>query len=149
MSRTPPDPAFEADGSLRDIYVAPVGLRDWQEALTYLRAHGQAVQFTLSGMLHTLPAATDELFAFRPAREPLLRFQVAGISIACHFFNPAELELDLVPNTVRSAEQVSALRSFLSGLASALGKEVRLTRENLREEVLWRVSSASRAASSV
>jgi hypothetical protein len=73
---------------------------------------------------------------------------VAGISIACHFFNPAEFELDLIPTSVRSSEQVSALRVFLSGLASTLGKEVRLTRENQREAVLWRVPPVHQPESS-
>ena len=55
----------------------------------------------------------------------------------------SEFELDLIPNSVRTAAQISELRNFLFGLASALGKEVRLTRENLREDVLWRILPAS------
>jgi hypothetical protein len=139
MSTSPPDPAFEVDGSLRDVYVAPVSIREWREALRYFSSRGGPLHFTLSGTNYPLPAATEEYFSFRLAREPLLRFEVAGIGISCHFFSPTELELSIVPNHVRGAEQVTALRGFLSGLAATLRKEVRLTRENLREEILWRV----------
>ncbi len=148
MSTPSLDPAFEADGSLRDIYVAPADLRDWREALGYIRARGQSLHFTLSGTGHALPASPEECFSFRPARDPLLHFEVAGISLACHFFSKEELELDLLPNSVQSAEQVSALRTFLSGLANALGKVVRLTRENQRDDVLWTVPPTSQPGSS-
>jgi hypothetical protein len=56
---------------------------------------------------------------------------VAGIAIACHFFTPDDIEFDLSPEQVDSAERFEALLAFLRVIASTLGKTVSLTPENL------------------
>jgi len=59
---------------------------------------------------------------------------VDGIGVTCHFFAAEQIEFDLRPEEVTGPERLAAVVSFLSRLATVVGKPALLTMENMPEE---------------
>ena len=55
--------------------------------------------------------------------------------IACHFFTPDEIELDLDPAEVSSQGAMDSVLRFMGCLGSCLGRDVTLTEENSPERI--------------
>jgi len=106
-------PDFERNGSLRDIYAQSATLADWDLTLQVVLRDYVPATFTRDGELAALPVSADDVFAERDSAALTLRFEVAGIELACHFFSPEEIEFDLLPKQVNSHERFAALQSFL------------------------------------
>ena len=136
---------FEADGSLRDIYVLDATPADWQATLELVRACYAPLRFTIDDEPAELPIHVEDVLAFRPDASPRLNFPVGGIDLACHFFGADEVEFDLLPSAVDGPERLAALLAFLGRLALATGKPVLLTGENLRDVVYFRADPATGA----
>ena len=60
----------------------------------------------------------------------LLRVKFGAATANCHFFVESEIELDLDPREIQSANSHNEVLSFLEGLAAAIGKPVVVTPEN-------------------
>lgn len=120
---------FEPDGALRDIYVLRANRELWAKLFDRLRG-AYDLSFSVDGIVRTLPASVEEVFALRPAGSPLLNFDVGSIDVACHFFDPAQIEFDILPNQVRSQSDLNELLQFLTLVGNAVGDTVVLTPEN-------------------
>jgi hypothetical protein len=129
VSWTDVAPDFVRDGSLRDIYVFGTGMRDWDVVLAYLRTRYQPLEFSVDGRAAALPTEAADVFALRLEATPLLRFGVGGVDVACHFFTPDQIELDLPSEQVDGPERLASVVEFLRGLAFATSKAAVLTEE--------------------
>lgn len=67
-------------------------------------------------------SANDEL--------TLLSLDISGVLLNCHFFTQTQIEFDLDPAEVRSADQLVKLFEFMQAVAGTLGKDVLMTPEN-------------------
>ena len=135
---------FEFDGSWRDIYVLGTDLTDWQRMLDSLRAsafevayyagHDEAVE---------LPASAAEAFPRTGEHDRLLTVRFGGVGANCHFFLETEIEWDIDPREVTGQRELDALVAFMQALATAVGKDVVLTPENLPQTAVLRACPSS------
>jgi hypothetical protein len=135
--------AFDWDGSLRDIYIVDTDRGDWERLLAFLGSSRWPWRFTIGGEPAQLPADVATLLSDQgPASEyqnsPLLSLDVAGVTLHCHFFWPKEIEFDLDPRQVVSAESLSAVLDFMATLGRRLDRPVVLTPENLPQRPYFR-----------
>lgn len=117
------------DGSLRDAYVFEAEPNDWSVLIGLAKA-GQC-RYSADGVVGPLPPV-DGIFGNRQVSH-LLQVQVGAASINCHFFVPAEIELDVDPREVVDEATHEAVLSFLESLSCGIGKGVSLTAENCPE----------------
>ena len=128
--------AFARDGSYRDLYVLGTTAEDWRLLLSFLKGSEYGLRFRHGDDWGSVPDAPDGLFAGESGRTTLLSVDVGGVTVNAHFFEADQIELDLVPNEVQTAERGASLFRFMRGIGLALGKPVRLTPENDRDYVL-------------
>jgi hypothetical protein len=134
--------AFIRDGSLRDLYVLDTTLQDWQRLLDFLRASDYPLRFGWDEET-VLPQEAAELFADRAPAGVLLRVDLGGPGLNCHFFREDEIEFDLDPRAVGGPSAAEAVFSFMRRVGQALNKPVRLTPENMCEAVLFEYEPTS------
>lgn len=115
-----------ADGSLRDIYLLNTNLADWKALITFVTRYQS--NYFCDGEENTLPSA-DAFFQNRDHHH-MLRIDIAGATVNCHFFITSEIELDIAPYEIQSAEVHDEILSFIEALATTIGKEALLTPEN-------------------
>jgi len=132
------------DGSYRDVYILDTGPEDWKRLLQTLPHSEWTCTYTWDGE----PAILPRTFAGARSREgtALLSIDKNGFWLNCHFFVETEIECDFGPNEVASPEAFSRLSAFLSWMADLLSKDVIITPENTRDEILMRITPASRGA---
>lgn len=124
---------FEADGSLRDIYVLDTSLEDWRRVLRFLRQGPYAARLVHPEDQDAVrPMPQDLSLLFGEDRTYLLHFSIGGVLLACHFFTPEEVEFDFVPNGL-SEESLRELLRFMARLGDVTRKRVVMTPENARE----------------
>ena len=96
-------------------------------------------EFTGAWQEATFPCNIDRLFPTGPESQlTTLSLHVSGVRVNCHFFTPEEIEFDLDPAEVNDPANLDGLFAFMKGLATAVGKEVVLTPENMREIAIFR-----------
>jgi hypothetical protein len=127
------------DGALRDIYVREIGLAEWEQVWRAIQTRYAPVRYSIDGEPAPLPAHAADAFAVRPAGSPLATFDVGPVELACHFFDRAEIEFDLVPNDVTSPAIFAPLLAFLQALATWTGRPSLLTHENRPEDIIVQV----------
>ena len=95
------------------------------------------LSFKTQGAISPLPADLSEVF---DSRDGLLSVNLDGMVLNCHFFGADEIEFDLDPCEVASADKARALIGFMEILGTATRKPVILTHENAREAIIlqWR-----------
>lgn len=129
---------FYRDGSLRDIYVLDTQLRDWNAAAKFI-AQRYRLEFTGGWKEATFPTDIGQLFPTSPDSQlTALSFDVEGVRVNCHFFTTDEIEFDVDPAEVNEPSRLDALFAFMKELATAVGKDVILTPENMREIAIFR-----------
>lgn len=137
--------AFRYDGMTRDIYILETDISHWQRALAYIARRYDCVRFHggWNGPDFPLDVATT-LFPRDPeAPRTTMTVDISGLHVNCHFFALEEIEFDLDPADVMDADRLEAVIRFMSGLASAAGKDVLLTAENVRDAVILRCRPSS------
>ena len=136
--------AFYQDGSLRDIYVHETHFEDWNRAAQFIAAQKYPLQFLGEWYQLMFPEDLERLFPTGDLTDrPVLGIDVGGVILMCHFFDPERIELDLMPKEVNGPERLDAIFDFLRGLASAVGKRVDLTEENVPDAVIFRALPGS------
>jgi hypothetical protein len=120
---------FRPDGSLRDIYVSPASIKDWQMVFEYLRKQPN-VEYLVDGISLPLPERVEQAFSARPSGSPMLRIKVGPMLIVFHFFHEQEIECDFVPNDITSQKDLDILLSFVRKIGFFTGREVVITPEN-------------------
>ena len=129
--------AFEADGSLRDIYIVNAGAAVWELALTFLRSAG-SVRFDVDGQPAALPPTARQALGLRIVSSPCLSIQRDGLEFACHFFAEEEVELDFLTSAINGPETFESLMSFVRDLATATDREVLVAPENQSDRAFLR-----------
>jgi len=124
---------FQWDGSLRDLYVFGTSDEKWDRFLVALQSWGYPTQFSVEGKPSILPESARSVFQIRNRASPLLRIDVGGVGLCCHFFSEEELELDLDPRDVDGPARLGQLMSFMQKLGQVLQLPVVLTPENRPE----------------
>lgn len=134
---------FVRDGSLRELYVLDTTIEDWRRLFDFVRGSTYGFRFRHGGDWQPMPRSPDGFFAGQSEWTTLLSIDVAGVIVNAHFFETNQIELDLVPNEVQTAERAAALFAFMRGLGRSLSKPVRLTPESCRDYVLIEYDPAS------
>ncbi|MBB5233135.1 hypothetical protein [Deinococcus budaensis] len=136
---------FEPDGSLVDLYVPNTSLEDWQRLLDELRTGFLPYEyrdFELGDERRPLPLRTEDIFSRSDeASRCLLTLDSDGLKLNCHFFIPEEIELDLHPQDIHSAELATRLTHFVVRISALLSKPVLVCSENMRERPCFIASS--------
>lgn len=135
---------FTPDGSLRDIYVFPSSVADWQKVLDFALHHGTEPIYTVDGENAEWPASAVAAFATQAHASPALWFRFGGIHFAAHFFTEAEVEFDFRPEDVCSQQELDALLSFIQRIGDLLAKPVVVTPENQMDEAFLSYQPATR-----
>ncbi|MES2934214.1 MAG: hypothetical protein V4805_12095 [Pseudomonadota bacterium] len=117
---------WSQDGSLRDVYFVNTTLAHWERFLAFVR--NSTNQYSFDGEEADLPPI-EEIFANREGRH-ILTVATSGVAIACHFFIPEEIELDIDPREIHGEDQHEAVLEFLASLSLAIGRPALLTPEN-------------------
>jgi hypothetical protein len=124
-----PTDLWESDGSLRDVYIQDVTLADWTALLTLAAEHPHKHSF--GGQECPLP---DIETIFKDSGHAhLLRVFVGEVAINCDFFIPTEIELDIDPRHVQTAEDHLNVLAFLEQLSTATMKNLAVTAESSPE----------------
>ncbi len=126
---------FQTDGSLRDLYVTPTNLKDWQRFMDFSAGYPRA--YFVDGNPGEIPDRIGPLLS-DSQQTHLMRLDLWGVTLNCHFFTPEEIELDIDPAAITTEASFSALTDFMQSLGTALGKDVILTHENRAKDVLIR-----------
>jgi len=120
---------FKWDGSLRDIYVAPATLKEWQSVHS-LVSKMPGAEFLVDGVTHPLPFSVEQIFEIRPSTSPTLRIVAGRALVVFHFFCEEEIEADVDPREITSQLDLDALLAFIQKLGDATHKCANLTPEN-------------------
>src|SRR5947208_490580 len=86
---------FEADGSLRDLYVLGTTLDDWRSVLKLIFEGPFDAKLLRDRVALPMPHDARSLFG----TGAVMLFFVDGMELACHFFTVEEIEFDFYPNT--------------------------------------------------
>ena len=122
--------AFSWDGSWRDVYVLEADLTVWNKFLGSVPIWSWTYRYSANGEPSALPTTLTD-FARQLATSACLEINVGGISLNCHFFAEAQLELDLDPRQVQGQGDLDRLVGFMTRLAQSVGRPAVLTPENL------------------
>jgi len=122
---------FRWDGSLRDIYISPATLGDWQTLYPHLR-DVLGVEYSVDGVVQSPPSTVEQVFAVRPSSHPMLRLRVGRTLVVFHFFSYDEIECDVDPREISSQSDLSELLGFVRHLGDLTHKRVVVTPENVR-----------------
>ena len=126
---------FEADGSLRDIYVLDTTIDQWRSVYAMLQAN---YQLTCHGHMgqQPPPLIVDHAFADTGFSRPLLVIQVGQFEINCHFFKQNEIEFDFRPEDITSQTDLGNLLQFLKQIGDLCKKPFSVHPENYRKVAL-------------
>lgn len=127
---------FQADGTLRDIYVLQTRNEDWDKFLEFVRS-SYRTEFLVGENSRDLPSEAANVFDEWAVSPVLLKIFVGAVQINCHFFTKNEIELDLAPEEVKTSEQGELIMEFLKALGVALQRPVRLTAESDPDDVIF------------
>jgi hypothetical protein len=130
---------FEWDGSWRDVYVLNTTIDDWQRVLDALMAFIPAPVLTFDGEAIAFPLSAAAIFQRRENCSPLLSLAVGNVRLNCNFFQDDEIEFDLDPREVNSADDLESIKTFMRVLASRTGKTAILTHENTKSALILAV----------
>jgi hypothetical protein len=133
--------AFRPDsGTLLELFVFGADPELWQRALAYISANYLMV-YSEDSVVTALPDMA-EIFQSQETKSVCLEVLLPGFTVNAHFFCADEIEMNVLPEEIDSAEKAQALFQFMSGLASCLGKDVLMVPEyfSATEDELRRVA---------
>lgn len=134
---------FEADGSLRDIYVLDTTLDNWQSVLGFLTAAPYSATLTTGGQPIPIPPDLRVLFVRSESPPPLLSFRIGRVGMGCNFFAEQEIEFDFSPEGLTERDIVGVLH-FMCELGHLTDRIVVLTPENCQSRPIFRCDPARR-----
>lgn len=130
---------FEWDGSWRDVYVLNTTIDDWQRVLDVLVKLTLAPVVSIDGEAIAFPLSAAAIFQRREKCSPVLQLAVGNVRFHCNFFQDDEIEFDLDPREVNSADDLESIKTFMRVLATRTGKTAILTHENTKSAVILAV----------
>ncbi|MCX4030225.1 protein export chaperone SecB [Endozoicomonas sp. SM1973] len=133
---------FEADGSLRDIYVEEVNISEWNSFISAILRSKYRIKFIHGDREISLPEDFGSIKKLQLEEPTTLHIWVTDkTQLNCHFFIESEIELDVSPYDIQDSASYSSLVSFLKWLAALLGKQVKLTHEGMQNQVILSVTN--------
>jgi hypothetical protein len=124
---------FEADGSLRDIYVLGSGAEHWDRLLAGLGGAPIDAEFFVDNDVRPLPRSFQAAAALHNVGAPRLEIEIGAIQALCFFFTPEEIEFSFDPRDLRDEHDLYALYDFMSWIGDETQLPVHLTPENGRQ----------------
>ena len=115
-------------GALLDIFVFDVTDHHWQSLFSFLSTNYE-LKYLEDGVEQPLPELT-EIWQRADKKALTLQIILPGFTANMFFFCKDEIELDVLPEDVISAEKADAVFKLMKGLARTLGKEVFMVQEN-------------------
>ena len=124
---------FKIDGSLRDVYITPATIGDWQKTLDVVQLL-PSLKFSVDQRQEQLPSSVDAIFLLRrEGHHPMLAVTVGRTGVVFHFFSEQEVECDIDPREFCSQEDLDIFLNFVRRLGDCVGKVVNVTHENMRD----------------
>jgi hypothetical protein len=125
---------FATDGALRDVCVLDATIDDWRRMFDGLRAlpGRHVLTWTLSDTTEsgTLDAAAVwSRLEQDPEESASLAIDIDGVWFTCYFFDIEEIEFTFDPSDVVDEAAFGPVRSFVTWLGTATGREVIVTME--------------------
>lgn len=138
-------PEFEADGSLRDIYVLNTNSEDWNTLVSELAASEFNVEISAPFEVSDHFQAEAALKHVQTTAPVTLKVDVSqNVSAHSHFFTPEEVEFDFDPREVRTEADVASILGFMKAIGDILSKDVILTQEGAQNEDIATYKPATR-----
>jgi hypothetical protein len=134
---------FALDGSLRDICITDVSIADWHATWNLLQGSGLNMTYTVDAVKTAPPDNVAEIFAGSTEPLRMLAVLVGGAQLNCHFFDESEIEFDLHPREITGQLQLDAVVGFMAALATATGRVVLMTPENMHDDPFLRVAPST------
>ncbi len=131
---------FEADGSLRDIYVEEIDPARWEIFINGVKSSNYRREFTHGDTSLNIPNSLAEIKRLQETDPTTLSIWLDDkIQVNCHFFIETEIELDISSGDIIGESEYQILIGFLKWLASILKERVILTHENTQDQVILSV----------
>ncbi|MDT3282964.1 hypothetical protein, partial [Shewanella scandinavica] len=131
---------FEADGSLRDIYVENIEPEAWDQFIAEIKGSNYEIDFYHGDVKLELPGSLLLIKRLQETNPTTLCIWLPEkIQINCHFFVETEIELDVSPRDIQNENAYLQLVSFQVWLSESMKKEVKLTHEGAQELVILSV----------
>ena len=129
---------FEPDGSLRDIYVQDISLREWEKLIDHLNAnfnltYSDQDRIDKKYVLEYLQDTSGEM------ESKSLTIHLGQIKVNCYFFLSEQIEFDIDPKEVNSINDFEQIEKFMISISDILQEQVTLTEENSPEFPLFKV----------
>ena len=122
---------FEADGTLRDIYVEHTDLGDWCAVLAHIVAGDYSATLKRGGAAADMPANSLDLFDWEDlVTKYTLDFRIESLAVTCQFFTVDTIEFSFEPTSVDEAS-LNGLLYFIMHLGTITHKRAAITFENL------------------
>lgn len=132
---------FEADGSLRDIYVEDIDISAWDTFIDGVIESEFRIDFKSGDSSRSLPNSFVGIKELQRVNPTILSIWLkVSVQINCHFFVENEIELDVSPSEICNEESYTALIHFLHWLAGILNEPVKLTHEGDQSEIILYVN---------
>lgn len=133
-------PEFQADGSLRDIYVEDIDPAVWDLFIAGVKRSKYKIEFAHGDVKRELPDNLKTIKRLQKSNPTTLYIWLTeNTQLNCHFFVETEIELDVSPHDIQNEHVYAQLVLFLEWLASLTGSEVKLTHEGMQEQVILSV----------
>lgn len=134
---------FEPDGSLRDIYVQDISLREWEKLIDYLNdsfdlTYSDKDKIDKKYALDYLQDTSGEI------ENKSLTIHLGQIKVNCHFFHAEQIEFDIDPKEVNSLGDFENVEKLMISISETLQEQVTLTAENNPEFPLFKVDTKNR-----
>ena len=120
-------------GMLLDIVVGDTSINDWQALLDYLTANYTCV-YSENKVAVPLPRA-EAIFETRNQVSVSLECMLMGFTVNCYFFLVKEIELDLLPDEIKSPTSARQVFKLMRDISAILKKKVFLIPEHGRSKV--------------
>lgn len=129
---------FEPDGSLIDIYVQDISLREWEKLIDHLNAnfnltYSDQDKIDKKYVLEYLQDTSGEM------ESKSLTIYLGQIKVNCYFFLSEQIEFDIDPKEVNSLSDFELIEKFMTSISDKLQEQITLTAENNPEFPLFKV----------
>jgi hypothetical protein len=129
---------FEPDGSLRDVYVQDISIREWEKLIDHLNdnyrlTYSDQNKIDKKYVLEYLQDTSGEM------ESKSLTVNLGQIKINCHFFLVEQIEFDIDPKEIKSINDFQMIEDFITSISETLQEQVTLTEENTPEFPLMKV----------
>jgi hypothetical protein len=134
-----------ADGSLRDIVITGTSRQVYCELCEALSLAGISYKVEIDGTSATLDEALGQFDRGSDRLLPLIRFHAGSVCIVCHMFDEAEVEMDFVPNEVKTDTDWQDLLRVLRFLSAKFRQTLGIYPENDHATRLYEIAAQQSA----